>query len=254
MPAGQCATLTWNVANAKAVYLSGAQFGGLPGQAVPLHNSVTICPPASTTYNLRVFSAYGSADTPRTLQVAPPTLTPTPSPTRVPTVLIDLVKEAPNAAWNNVDGPLPWPGDPADSRGFAVWWQGNGTMEDGSRPPLVLETHPQWVANGYIEGYYPRAITLQAADRMRLLVGFIQGANAGDVTYDIRFFYPCGGEFDCEVQVDKFEHAYNGSLISHTIDLSAQAGRTGHFYIFVDAGNSSAQDWASWAIARVERP
>jgi hypothetical protein len=127
-------------------------------------------------------------------------------------------------------------------------------MEDGSRPALALETHPQWIANGVISGSYNRRIALQGGDRLRLLVGFLQGAGAGNVTFNIIFNYPGCGEFGCSDTVAAFAHAYNGALVTRVTDLSAQNGRVGTFVLLVNAGASSGQDWATWVVAQVERP
>ena len=191
-----------------------------------------------------------------------PTRTFTPTPTRTPTVLIDFVREAPRASWNSgpiipgqvCPSPLPFPGGLGDSCGFAYWWQGNATMEDGSHPALALETHPKWVNNGFITGNYTRTISLQSGDRLRTTLGFLQNAGAGNVTFSVTFTYPGCGEFWCTANVYALTKAYNGTLVSNVTSLSSQAGRSGQFILQVDAGATSAQDWATWVVAQVERP
>lgn len=199
----------------------------------------------------------------------PPTSTPTLTPTRTP--VTDFVQTADRATWYSgviftgfyttqpgIPTPvtLPFGGSQGDERGFVVW-QKSPVMEDGSRPALALETHPRWVANGYIRGVYPQKIALLRGDRLRLKAGFLQGAGAGDVTFRIILSYLAAGCDDvsgCRETLVDIRHAYSGRLVEQVVDLTPWAGRTVWFELWALAGESSGQDWATWVIAQVERP
>lgn len=185
-----------------------------------------------------------------------PTYTPTATPTRPP--LFDFVKHADIAEWSDGQQTLAFPGGEADPQGFVIWRDVNYPMEDGSTPPLSLETHPQWVTGGYIEGYYGKfPYAPRKGDLLHVKVGFLNGAGAGDVTFNVAYD-SCGD--DCWVDLFNVEHAYTGTLIEQSIDIySIMLGhlstRTTTFRLRVSANNQgAAQDWATWAIAQIERP
>ena len=88
---------------------------------------------------------------------ATPTLTPTPTLTLPPPAVMvqNMYAEADLAKWYNANYViLPFPGATNDSRGFARYADGV-LLEDGHTYTHVLETHPQWVPNGFIAGRYP---------------------------------------------------------------------------------------------------
>ena len=65
--------------------------------------------------------------------------------------IYDFVGRASQAGWRSGAGALPFPGSDTDSRGFALY-RIDAILEDGSQWQKVLQTHPQWVDNGYIQG------------------------------------------------------------------------------------------------------
>jgi hypothetical protein len=188
---------------------------------------------------------------------ATPTNTPTATPTRTPKILIDFVKQAPSAEWGTGTTNLLWNGSNGDKRGFAVPIQGNPPMEDGTVPQLALETHPEWVTGGYIEGYYSKfPLAVQKGDQIHVKVGFLQGAGAGNVTFTIAYD-DCGDS--CWSDLVTVSHAYNGSLVEQVVDISSVLSNlstpTTTFRLKVAANNEGAgQDWATWVIAQIERP
>ncbi|NTU50823.1 MAG: hypothetical protein HGA94_00055 [Candidatus Aminicenantes bacterium] len=71
-------------------------------------------------------------------------------------VVFDFVQKAPEAKWArslSAIGELPWNGPANDGRGFARH-VANAALESGKSFALVLETHPEWKANGLITGVY----------------------------------------------------------------------------------------------------
>ena len=182
-----------------------------------------------------------------------------PIPTATPTskVLFDFVAGANLAQWSSKAGTLPFPGQDTDEQGF-VLWRHNALLENGSRFGQVLETHPQWVDYGYIEGIYKQTeeFTIEEGDRFVARVGFLKGAKAGDVTFSLYFsssdvcFY--GEEFP--PLVGSLSDRYDGRIQKWEIPLGELAGQQGCFALRVNAGKTSTQDWAVWAEAQIERP
>jgi hypothetical protein len=184
-----------------------------------------------------------------------PTSTPTATPTRPP--LLDFVKQAPNAEWSSAEASLPWNGSTGDSSGFVVPLQGNTAVEDGTVPQLALETHPQWVTQGYVEGFYSKfPLAIRKGDQLHVKIGFVQGAGAGDVTFNVAYD-SCGD--GCWTDLLNIQHAYSGTLVEQIVDISSiltrLSTRTTTFRLRVSANNQDAgQDWATWVIAQIERP
>lgn len=246
---GQAATLYWDIQNVRGVYLDGE---GVPGQG-----SREVYPKRSQDYTLAIDTEAEVYTCNMTVKVV--------QRRHEPEVLYDFVANASAAEWGNGSyESLPFPGDLGDARGFVTWWQGNVTLEDGSVPALALETHPQWVDYGWVYGDYTPNITLQPGDRLVLKVGLLQRAGAGSVTFVVSRLVPTecitiysessAQECENEDQIHTIEDNYDGQLKEASVDLSKFAGFNGRFRLRVDAGSSSAQDWAAWVIARIERP
>jgi beta-lactam-binding protein with PASTA domain len=156
-------------------------------------------------------------------------------PTRV-----DLVDTAGNATWRSAAGTLPFPGSENDNGGF-VLVQHDATLSDGSTA-TVLETHPQWVGNGFIIGTYKLPQPIIAGDHLRVSVGLLEPATVGDV----RFRAYVGGTEVLDESV-----TYGDGVIPVDMDLSARQGAT-MVEIRVDAGPDPTYDWAFWKDLRVE--
>jgi len=158
----------------------------------------------------------------------------------------DFVQSASSATWYSGAGALPFPGGTSDSRGFALNLA-DAQLEDDAVYPLVLEAHPQWVADGYITGVYP-AQSIASNTRLRVKTGFLKGATGSD-----------GVNFEVTLDINQVQHSlinihssYDGDLDEATADLSQYAGQTGRFILTVKAGKSSGQDWAVWVEAEIE--
>jgi len=117
----------------------------------------------------------------------------------------------------------------------------------------VLETHPQWVDGGWIEGDYPKTqgFTIEKGDRFVARVGFLAGAQAGDVTFS--FLLRCGFE-EFAFLVGEVHDAYDGVVRTWELPLDEFAGERCESYLLVDAGETSARDWAVWVEAKIVRP
>ncbi len=158
----------------------------------------------------------------------------------------DFISNAPSASWYSGAGSLSFPGSESDSNGFACY-RNNVQLEDNSIAEKVLETHPQWIAEGWISGRYPQ-ITIPADAELNITVGFIKGADASDgVTFEVLF-----EEGQTRQTIISQYATCNAKLDSVTQSLDALAGKSGCFILQVKAGKSSGQDWAVWAEAKID--
>lgn len=161
-------------------------------------------------------------------------------------VFYDFIAQAAYASWFSGAGSLPFPGSDSDNRGFALY-RDDCQLEDDGTYPRVLETHPQWVSNGWIMGRYPQ-ITVPAEAELKVTLGFLKGATGTD-----------GATFEVQFEEGQNRHTiisryatYDGHLDSATANLSSLAGKTGCFSLYVNAGKGSGQDWAAWIGAKIE--
>ncbi|MGA7677765.1 MAG: hypothetical protein WCA51_05265, partial [Dehalococcoidia bacterium] len=139
--AGSFTTLSWNVSNATSVTIDpGVGTVGSVGTA-------TVSPATSTNYILTAANASGWYSLTIGVLVTG----------GGPHVAYDFVEMAPMAYWWTKVGTdmvaLPFPGALNDNRGFATY-RNNVKLSDGNTYARVLETHPQWVDNGWISGKY----------------------------------------------------------------------------------------------------
>jgi hypothetical protein len=171
---------------------------------------------------------------------------------------VDLITAGSGAAWRSGAGTLPFNGSDGDSRGFALVrtgpyeFGGSGpcVLEDGTAP-RYLETHPQWVTGGFIEGVYTLPSPVIPGDHFRSRVGFIKCQNLGQigrVRFSVRIIRPDG----TEVQVTQVaDIGSNATMHNIDIDLTPHAGAT-RIKLRVDDTGDSQQDWASWVAPRIE--
>lgn len=167
-------------------------------------------------------------------------------------VFYDFMSQATSASWSSGAGNLPFPGSDTDSRGFALY-RDNWQLEDNTAWPRVLETHPQWVSKGWIMGVYPE-VTIPSDAQLEVTVGFFMGATESDgATFDVKFEEFLGLNVAPKIySVLSHRATYDGKLDSITVELSSIEGKTGNFALSVNAGQTSGQDWAAWAEAKIE--
>ena len=168
------------------------------------------------------------------------------------TIVYNFIDQASTASWVSGSGSLPFPGPDTDSRGFTLT-RDNVTLEDGQVYTKALETHPEWITNGFISGAYIQmssTYTVQASDHFYSKIGFMKGASAGNVRYKV-MIRPEGGP---NVWIVDMIKTYNGALVTLDVPLSAYAGKKADFILEVDANNPSAtQDWACWVNTEITR-
>ena len=161
----------------------------------------------------------------------------------------DLLSRASSASWSSGAGGLAFGGRDDDVRGFALIRPGTLLLEDGSAP-TVLETHPEWVADGWIEGVFALDAPVIAGDRFRATVGFLAVAappSAGNATFRVSAVTAGGARVPLTSVSDT---GADGVLRTIDIDLTSVVGAQA-IVLRVEAGTSSSQDWAVWVAPRV---
>jgi len=130
---------------------------------------------------------------------------------------------------------------------YCALYRDNWQLEDNNTWARVLETHPQWVSGGWIIGMYPE-LTVPAGAELKVKVGLSDG-----VTFEVRFSEYLGLQVAPKIHTILSHGAtYDDKLDSITKDLSSFAGKTGNFVLYVNAGQTSAQDWAAWTSALLQ--
>jgi hypothetical protein len=168
-------------------------------------------------------------------------------------VLYNFVDHAGDAYVNWRTGPpggdISFGGAINDANGFACY-RTSIKMENGTTYAKVLETHPKWVNDGWIFGYYYILHEVKPGEHFFAKVGLIQGASAGNVYFDV-IIRPEGGGW---VMLDSVTDTYDSSI--KTLDITIPAsyfGKKCDFGLRVKANGSSSQDWATWVEARLIR-
>jgi hypothetical protein len=169
-----------------------------------------------------------------------------------------LIPLAPTAEWRTGVGPIPWSGTSdvnggpdANPDGFALLRPANSfLLEDGTNPEY-LETHPQWVNNGWIEGDFTLPVPIVPGDRFRTRIGFMavaQPPSAGEADFVIKAVFPNGSVLELSRTHDRGE---DGVMHELDVDLGAAVGAT-KIRLRAEAGAKSDQDWCSWVNPRIE--
>jgi len=175
-------------------------------------------------------------------------LSPNPTYAADETYYYDFIANPYDATWSSGAGILPFPGATDDERGFALIRQ-DILLEDGNTYPRVLQMHPQWISSGWIRGTYPQ-ITVMPGAELHIGVGFIDGATGTDgVTFGV--YFRESGTAGPSRLVTNVHASYDGDIDRAVISLDAYVGKTGTFRLSVNAGDSSAKDWAVWTQAEI---
>jgi hypothetical protein len=199
----------------------------------------------------------------------PPTLTVTPSKTLTseqtpnPTILADFVLQADTAVWesketfdpdDNVfeDCDLMFGMSPLPPCGFARWE--NALLEDGSQRQDVLVVEPFHANGALIQGTYDlRDLVIGKGDRLVTAVGFLKAAETLGVAFYVLF--STGDPGLTPVVVYATRDRNDGRLVEESTVLPDElAGQRGYFILQVSAAPNTAANWATWAVARLERP
>ncbi|MDY0019823.1 MAG: NBR1-Ig-like domain-containing protein [Anaerolineae bacterium] len=174
-----------------------------------------------------------------------------------PAVVYDFVEKASAASWNSGSNEgqtsIPWNGDTGDDRGFARWVTSGKLETGGTIQGKCLETHPRWVANGWIAATYTdlynSGYVVQEGDRFRASVGLLEGASAGNVTFKVMLRAEGSGNY----WIAQAGDTYGNGFKQIDVDLSDYAGKKADVILRIEAGDSSEQDWACWTTAAIYR-
>ena len=157
----------------------------------------------------------------------------------------NLYENAKRAQWRSAKGILPYPGSPNDNRGF-VRTLSESTICPNNKAMNLLQTHPQWVNNGWIEGRYPE-MTLGKNVKFKAVGAMLKGANSSD---------------GVKMEVTVLDNGRHNRVVRKRVDckgythfeadLSKWAGKTVQILLRVKAGKTSTQDWAVWVNPRLE--
>jgi len=188
-----------------------------------------------------------------TARVSAPEISQTEGEIERQVLFYDFIAHASEAKWYSMatgpivlGGYLPFPGSDTDERGFALY-RDKYVLEDGSTWERVLETHPEWVSNGWISGEYPQ-LTVPENAAFQVTTGFLSGATGTDgVTFEV-WFFDLQGETK---RILSYTNTYDNQLQGAGRTLVDLAGRTGSFVLKVLAGETSNRDWAVWAEAKI---
>jgi WD40 repeat protein len=163
---------------------------------------------------------------------------------------IDLIEKAPQAQWRNSAGQEVRFGLRQETIGIAKYEQ-DVILEDGKQRKRVLLTHPQGKDFGMIMGVFPNISIPEKGGRLIIAGGFIQGAQRSDGVKFVIQFKQEGEQVTSGDVLSSFDARYNGKIDRIEYDLSQNAGQTGDIILIVQAGQSSAYDWAVWTEAKL---
>lgn len=190
----------------------------------------------------------------RTTATQPQTQTVKPSTTFAPVAPLaaakvkeyDFYANAAKAKWRNASTDLPFPGQANDPRGF-VRVMASGQLNPNNAAQFLLQTHPEWKEGGLIAGLYPDMV-LDDHMRFRAVAGFLKGASQSDGATFVVQVYEAGRYRTVlrqRVTQERFVHLDG--------DLKPWAGKKVGIILRVEAGKTSAQDWAVWVKPRLEQ-
>jgi uncharacterized protein YkwD len=170
---------------------------------------------------------------------------------------VNLLDHAPFATWTNGSGQAnlwldsyPTAKDNVSS-GFAVYVPKGFTLETGDvvqGDRQVVQTHPEFKANGEIRGTFTLELPPQGADLFATLA-FLSGASSSQIADGVSVeVYWCDaqrGTAPCAL-LDQANASDNGSATNLTADLTKFAGQTGELQLVVNARANSGNDWLTW--------
>ena len=148
------------------------------------------------------------------------------------------------AVWKSSAGKLKYPGSAGDRQGF-VLTLANGTICPDNKAKDLLETHPQWVNGGNIEGRYPLMI-LGNNYKFKAVGAMLKGAaNSDGVIMSVGIFH------NNRITRVLRKRVNCSAYQNFEVDLSSWAGKEIQIVLQVSAGSTSTQDWAVWVHPRL---
>ncbi len=138
-------------------------------------------------------------------------------------------------------------GEGPDPAGYVLYFT-DAKLNDGREYPLVLHTHPKWVANGYIQGRYKAPVYVPVSGaKLRVLVGFLDGGLGGRARVQINLIVPGSSPLRLIPLLNQ-EISYADGVREFTVDFPSEThGNSYEIVLVALAGESSGQDWVAWA-------
>ncbi len=154
----------------------------------------------------------------------------------------DFYTNAHQATWRSSRGVLHFPGSNNDPKGFAMQLSSGKISSRGVAAANLLETHPAWSSNGWIEGRYP-AMTLKPGVHFYSTAALLTGANGSNgVIFKLYVKQNSTGKITRVYS----RHVHYSDIIDIDVNLSSWANKNISLILRVEAAGNSARDWAVW--------
>jgi hypothetical protein len=223
--------------------------------------------PAPVTSTATAVDRSTSTNPPGALNSPSPTVIPfatlAPAQTPASTTLVNFVSEANRAVWESSetfdpndevfeDCDLTFGAPSLRPCGFARWE--DAALEDDSVHQTVIVVEPYYSNGAQIRGTYDLTdLTLSQGDRLVTVVGFLKAAETLGVGFSVSF--STGDPDFSPVLVYETRDRNDGRLIEAVTLLPDEViGQRGYFILQVVAAPNTDANWASWVVARLERP
>jgi hypothetical protein len=154
---------------------------------------------------------------------------------------------AAKAKWRTGAGDLTFPGTATDSKGFALTLN-TGVICPDNKANNLLQTHPQWINGGWIEGRFP-AMVLGDNVKFKSVGALLKGADNSDGVAMTVSVWQDGKLYPLVTQ-----RVNTTKYMDIEADLSSWKGKTIQILLTVNAGPTSTQDWAVWVNPRLVKP
>ncbi|MBA3029721.1 MAG: hypothetical protein FP816_13075 [Desulfobacteraceae bacterium] len=154
---------------------------------------------------------------------------------------------ASKAKWRSAAGDLSFPGKTSNNQGFALTLN-TGVICPNNNAVNLLQTHPQWVNGGWIEGRFP-AMVLGQNVKFKSVGALLKGADQSDgVVMSVSVWH------DGKLYPVLSKRVNTTQYVDMEADLSSWNGKTIQIVMAVKSGPTSTRDWAVWVNPRLVKP
>ena len=164
----------------------------------------------------------------------------------------DFYTRASSAVWISGAGNLTFGEPDTDANGFAMF-KDSQKLEDGTISSKTIETHPQFVDDGFISGRYP-AYTIVAGEHFTAKIGFLAKADGTCGTGNVKFQLNYRENGGTVVSLGEWTKSCDGTMKAIDVDMTSLKGKSVEIILTVLANGSSAQDWAVWVRPQIAIP
>jgi hypothetical protein len=162
-------------------------------------------------------------------------------------IVYDFISNYCAADWQNKTTDLPCPGSEGSDDGFVIRVD-NPALESRNENEPALETFPEAITDGLIQGTYPE-IEIKSGDRFLADIGCLADNERCDVLFQLKYTID-GGD---EVNFGRWRETYDGNITRVDMDLSALAGEKVQFILVVKANGAPREDAAFWLVPKIIR-